>query len=390
MWDNLTVWRKAWEWHWSKSVWKRARAPVLMANVSRVCCPACYIQLPLWTKKARSSRKGVSDLAQDISQITINYSACLCCVFLKMCKWIVLSSFAHFAYLLVTLLVPFVFDQGGFFENDGGGCPTLEVMRRGTQHWELRAVAAIRCPKAGNGRWQRRFLALTPGPPAAAKSLTWSTDAKYMGAPRPAKPLGSSTFLPSWIYIEKYRNYISINRYESCRYESYTQHFYTFYIQHIYLLCKFTSRFMGRSGLPPPWFQAGDSLGDPALWTSKRQGEASSNCFWRLLNMLPRLMKVRLVIWPFSHAKLVCLLIFLGQSMEIIGDVIHDFFLHWTESIIALKLTLQCPFRWKGCADHFRRRSLAGRAEGQGLCFCSSNPWWPWQKDSVSESEIDQ
>eukprot|EP00438_Fugacium_kawagutii_P009415 Skav202026 [mRNA] locus=scaffold1138:168588:172881:+ [translate_table: standard] len=34
---------------------------------------------------------------------------------------------------------------------------------------------------AGNGRWQQRFLAVTPGPPKAAQSLTWSTDAKYMG-----------------------------------------------------------------------------------------------------------------------------------------------------------------------------------------------------------------
>lgn len=48
----------------------------------------------------------------------------------------------------------------------------LKMMAEGAPLWKL-------C--AGKGKWQQRFLALTPGPPAAAKSLTWSTDAKYMG-----------------------------------------------------------------------------------------------------------------------------------------------------------------------------------------------------------------
>eukprot|EP00435_Cladocopium_sp_Y103_P054439 s1077_g17.t1 len=48
----------------------------------------------------------------------------------------------------------------------------LKMMAEGAPLWKF-------C--AGNGKWQQRFLALTPEPPAAAKSITWSTDAKYMG-----------------------------------------------------------------------------------------------------------------------------------------------------------------------------------------------------------------
>lgn len=48
----------------------------------------------------------------------------------------------------------------------------LKMLAEGAPLWKF-------C--AGKGKWQQRFLALTPGLPAAAKSLTWSTDAKYMG-----------------------------------------------------------------------------------------------------------------------------------------------------------------------------------------------------------------
>eukprot|EP00434_Breviolum_minutum_P029408 symbB.v1.2.026006.t2/scaffold2565.1/size76241/2 len=67
----------------------------------------------------------------------------------------------------------------GAKEVRGDPISPMEMMTKGVEIWKL-------C--AGKGEWQRRHLALTPGPTAAAHSLKWSSDAKYIGRQYVGRP----------------------------------------------------------------------------------------------------------------------------------------------------------------------------------------------------------